>query len=85
MLHEMSIGRVIITDDVDHNISVSQEELEVIVAAFGLTDVHNRQHRHAAELYKREGIEGAQLALDADAQKKLYTKLAKAARSGRQV
>ena len=85
MFHEMSVGRVIITGDVDHNISVSQEELEVIVAGFGLTDAHNRQHRHAAELAKREGIENAQLALDAEAQNKVYSKLAKAARAGRQV
>lgn len=66
------------------NIEVSLEELEVIVAGFGLTDSHNRQHRHAAELLKREGIESATLALDADEQKKLYTALAKTARAARQ-
>lgn len=84
MLHELSLGRVVFVDEVNHTIELSQEELEVVVAGFGLSDYHNRQIRHASELAKREGIESAELALDQDQQRKLYTKLAKAARAGRQ-
>lgn len=74
---------VSVEPDVTINLELSLEELEVIVAGFGLTDSHNRQHRYAAELQKREGIVGAVLALDADQQRKLYTQLAKIARAVR--
>jgi len=79
----MFITTNVVPAQVEHTLTLSQEELEVVVAGFGLTDNINRQIRHAAKLQEKEGIVGATLALDANEQRHLYTLLARAAREGR--
>ena len=72
MKYELIYSRPVVAVH-EHQITFTQDELESIVAAYGLTDHKNRQIRFEARF-------GRELNSSPEQEKKLYTKLAKAVR-----